>query len=191
MRFALLLLPLAAAACGDASDVLNEVEGDGATNEVAPVAEAEGKAIAPYGNGVVTLESQDNVAVTVLRLEEALEAAGFNIIAKVDHQANAGSVDLALEPATVIFFGRPESGTPLMQESPEAALDLPQRMAVYVKDGQTIIAANDPVWLASRHGIIEQKQRIDTIRATLEKLAQQAAGNEPLPQRAENTNEVE
>ncbi len=63
-----------------------------------------------------------------------------------------------------------------MQAAPEASLDLPQRMAIYVKDGKTVIAYNDPVWLASRHGITEQQERLDAISAALKGLAEKAAG---------------
>ena len=191
MRFLLLAPLLALAACGDAADVLGNDEAVTPAGNDTGETEAEGAAVSSYGNGVVTLESQNNVATTVSRLEQALEENGFGVVAKLDHQANAGRVDLSMPPATVIFFGKAEVGTPLMQESPEAALDLPQRMAVYRKDGKTVIAYNDPVWLASRHGIVGQGGRLDTISAALEQLAQVAAGNDETAQEDAATNEVE
>ncbi|NNC47861.1 MAG: DUF302 domain-containing protein [Sphingomonas sp.] len=177
MRILILSTALLLAGCGDAADVLGNAEKK-VGNETTQT-EAEGAAVSSYGNGVVTIESPDDVATTIERLEAALEDAGFGIVAKLDHQKNAGKVDLDLPPAVVISFGKPEAGTPLMQEAPEAALDLPQRMAVFVKDGATVIAYNDPVWLASRHGIIGQKERLDAMSAALEGLAQAAAGNTP------------
>lgn len=189
MRTLILSTALLLAGCGDAADVLGNAEDETVGNATTQT-EAEGAAISSYGNGVITLESPDDVATTVERLEAALEEAGFGIVAKLNHQENAGKVDLELPPATVIFFGKPEAGTPLMQEAPEAALDLPQRMAVYAKDGATVIAYNDPAWLASRHGIVDQKDRLDAMSAALEGLAQAAAGNAP-PAGDAATNEVQ
>ena len=170
MRFSFIITALMLSACS--SDV-EPVEND--TNAVDEPVET-GMAVAPYGNGVVTLDSPDDVPTTVARLEEALDAGGFTIIAKLDHQDNASKAGLDLAPATVIFFGKPEAGTPLMHEAPEASLDLPQRMSIYVKDGRTIIAYNDPVWLASRHGITGQDERLDKISEALKLLAERAAG---------------
>lgn len=58
-------------------------------------------------------------------LRNTLEAnPNISIVAEVDHQANAASVDLTLNPIRIIFFGNPKLGTPLMQKNQLAGLDL-------------------------------------------------------------------
>lgn len=141
--------------------------------------EASGKAVSSYGNGVVTLESKGTVAESVERVEKAMEKGGITLLAKVDHQQNASGADLEMAPATTLFFGKPEVGTHLMLQSPEAALDLPQRMAIYQDhDGRVIIAYNDPVWLATRHDVTGQEERLKNISSALETLAHAAAGTQ-------------
>ena len=75
--------------------------------------------------------SPHNVADTVERLQGAIEEGGAKIIATVDHAAAAAQADMELRPATLIIFGNPRTGTPLMQETPTMALALPLRIAVY------------------------------------------------------------
>ncbi|MCJ8190105.1 DUF302 domain-containing protein [Sphingomicrobium aestuariivivum] len=142
--------------------------------------EASGKEVATFGNGVKTVASDASVEETVERLEAALEEGGFTTVAKLDHASNAASVELDMGPAVSIFFGKPEVGTHLMRVAPSAALDLPQRMAVYRDaEGVTQVSYNSPIWLASRHGIEAQDDRIETISGALEGLAMAAAGRGP------------
>ena len=136
-----------------------------------------GGEVAAFGNGIQRVESSGTVAETVERLEAALSENGFSVVARVDHEMNAGYADLDLGPAVTIVFGKPEVGTHLMRAAPGAALDLPQKMAVYREnDGKVMIAYNSPVWLASRHGIEGQDDRTDGIAQALEALATAAAG---------------
>ncbi|MCJ7422145.1 DUF302 domain-containing protein [Sphingomicrobium astaxanthinifaciens] len=141
---------------------------------------ASGEEVATFGNGVKTVTSDAGVEATVARLEAALEAGGFGIVARLDHSSNAASVELDMSPAVSIFFGKPEVGTHLMRAAPSAALDLPQRMAVYQDaEGLTQVAYNSPLWLASRHGIEGQEQRLEAVAGALEQLAMAAAGKGP------------
>ena len=127
--------------------------------------EASGTTRSSYGSGVVTITAKGSVQDVMDRLEAAIEEGGFTVVTRLDHQQNAAGVDLEMRPSQVILFGKPEVGTHLMMASPEAALDLPQRMAVYAdEEGKTIIAYNAPLWLATRHDVSEQEQRIEAIR---------------------------
>ena len=75
----------------------------------------------------MTLEAQGTVAEAADRLVAAIEDAGARVVARIDHQANAASVDLELPPATKVIFGNPGLGTPVMQQDIRAAFHLPQR----------------------------------------------------------------
>ena len=78
----------------------------------------------------------------------------ISIVAEVDHQANAASVDLELNPTKIIFFGNPNLGTPLMQQNQVAGLDLPQKILIYQKAEEEVYAGfNNTTYLSSRHGL--------------------------------------
>jgi uncharacterized protein (DUF302 family) len=67
---------------------------------------------------------------TLERLTRAITAAGMTILATIDHAANARSVGLTMPPTTVLIYGSPKGGTPVMVAAPLAALDLPLRVLV-------------------------------------------------------------
>lgn len=103
----------------------------------------------------LTLASAHDHATTVERLVAAIEQRGFTIVHRVDHAAAAQGAGLALDPATVIVFGNPKGGTPLMQAAPTFALDLPLRVLVWQRDGKVQIAYHAPANVAAMHGAKE------------------------------------
>jgi uncharacterized protein (DUF302 family) len=105
------------------------------------------------GDGLVTLPSIHDFATTLRRLTQALEAKGLTIFASVDHAAGAASVGMTLRPTTVVMFGNPAGGTPLMQVAQTAGIDLPLKALVWQgEDGGVRLSYNDPGWIMERHG---------------------------------------
>ena len=131
-------------------------------------------------DGLVTLESDADVEESVERVKEAIdEKEALGLMAEFDHEANAESVDRDLPPTTVLVFGNPDLGTPLMQASQTLAIDLPQKLLVAERDDGTVaVTYNDPTYLAERHGIEDEDDRIETVSNALSSLADVAAGNE-------------
>ena len=129
--------------------------------------------------GLVVMASPHSVDSTAARLERALRAAGpISIMAHVDHAANADSVDRSLPPTQLFIFGNPALGTPLMQTSRTAAIDLPQKMLVWADStGQVRLAYNDPQYLAGRHGIAGRDDELQKISTALRTLARRATGS--------------
>jgi uncharacterized protein (DUF302 family) len=79
--------------------------------------------------------------LTVERLSLAITGAGMTIFAQIDHAANARDAGMAMPPATVLIYGDPKGGTPVMIAAPLAALDLPLRVLVREReDGVTTIS---------------------------------------------------
>ena len=64
------------------------------------------------------LESAFGFSETLQRLRAALEAKGFAIMATIDHRAAAEAVGLEMPPTTVLVYGNPRGGTPLMLAKP-------------------------------------------------------------------------
>lgn len=133
-----------------------------------------------FDNGLITLRSAHDFSATLGRLSAILEAKAITIFTRVDHAAGAASVGLALRPMTLLIFGNPLAGTPLMQDAPTAGIDLPLKMLVWQDAGDTVnLSYNDPSWIASRHGLEsgDSRQDVTAMAATLEALARHATGS--------------
>jgi uncharacterized protein (DUF302 family) len=91
--------------------------------------------------GIAEHESAFDFERTIERLEQVLTEHGMTIFGRVDHAAGARAVGLSMLPATVLTYGNPKGGTPIMTAAPLAALDLPLRVLVRQReDGKTAIA---------------------------------------------------
>jgi len=105
-------------------------------------------------NGLITTASRHSAAETLARLRAALKQRELTVFAQVDHAAGAASVGLVLRPTTVVIFGNPKGGTPLMQEAQTTGIDLPLKMLVWEDGfGRAQVSYNDVAWIAQRHGL--------------------------------------
>lgn len=128
-------------------------------------------------DGIEIIQSEQSVEETTDRLEKVLKDNGLNIFEKVNHQEGATSVNMDLPPTTVLIFGNPKLGTPLMQCAPTTAIDLPQKMLIWEdEDGQVNVGYNSPDYLKKRHNIEGCDQELQKISGALKKFAQAAAG---------------
>lgn len=151
MKLILLLFATTIFSCGD--DTTVTIDGSDNTNE--PDETEEPTSNPPNVLGMDYTRSKVSVDETYAALRGTLEAnPNISIVAEVDHQANAASVDLMLNPTKIIFFGNPNLGTPLMQKNQLAGLDLPQKIVVYQNNGEEVYAAfNNTTYLSTRHGL--------------------------------------
>lgn len=78
----------------------------------------------------MVFESKYDFSKTINVLEETLKEKGMTIFAQIDHQAAAKDSGLTMQPATVIVYGTPKAGTPLMVKDPMLALQLPLKVLV-------------------------------------------------------------
>ena len=101
--------------------------------------------------GVVTKLSPLPVAGTVAKLTGILSAKGVKLFAVIDQSAEARQAGLSLRETTLVIFGSPVAGTPVMAASPLAALDLPLKVLVWDDDGQTSVTYYSPAAVAARH----------------------------------------
>ena len=86
---------------------------------------------------VVTQVSRQSVASTVAKLTGMISAKGMRLFAVIDQAAEARQAGLALRETTLVIFGSPEAGTPVMAASPLAALDLPLKVLIWADGDQT------------------------------------------------------
>lgn len=75
-------------------------------------------------------ESKYDFEKTVSVLTETFKEKGMTVFAQIDHQKAAKEAGLEMQPATVIVYGTPKAGTPLMVKDPSLALQLPLKVLV-------------------------------------------------------------
>ena len=140
------------------------------------LAAAAALAAAPaLADDMVRKTSPHDVPTTVDRLESAFEGTNIKVIARVDHAGAAAKAGMELRPTTLLIFGNPEHGTPLMQESQTIGLDLPMRVLVYEDaEGQTHVLYHEPEELAEEHGIDDDHEMIEKMTGGLDKLTDKA-----------------
>lgn len=83
----------------------------------------------------LVLESKYGFSETLNVLNQTLTQKGMTIFATIDHQDAAHKNGLTMQPATVLIYGTPKVGTPLMIKDPSLALQLP--LKVLVTEAQT------------------------------------------------------
>lgn len=104
--------------------------------------------------GIVAFASLRAFDETLRRIRSALGDHGATVFATIDHQAAAKEAGLTMPPTTVIVFGNPRLGTPLMLARPSVALDLPSKVLVAEDaQGHVTVSLNAAAWLVGRHGL--------------------------------------
>jgi uncharacterized protein (DUF302 family) len=111
-------------------------------------------------DGLITKPSSYSVKETIARFEAAVkqrEGAGFTVFMEIDHAAAAKKFGLDMRPRTVIVFGNPKLGTPIMVKKPLLAIDVPPKALVWEDDqGEVWLSYNSADYLYKtiypRHG---------------------------------------
>ena len=101
----------------------------------------------------VTKISGRSVSDTVARLTELVAAKGMRLFAVIDQAAEARKAGLQLRETTMVIFGSPVAGTPVMVAEPLAALDLPLKVLVWADAQQTKVSYDSPAAIARRRGL--------------------------------------
>ena len=101
--------------------------------------------------GIVTKISPRSVADTVTRFAGILGAKGVRVFDVIDQAAAAREVGQQLRDTTLVIFGSPAAGTPVMVAAPLAALDLPLKVLIWDDAGQTKVTYVAPAELAARY----------------------------------------
>jgi uncharacterized protein (DUF302 family) len=103
--------------------------------------------------GVTTKLSPRSVAATVSRLTGILSAKGLKVFAIIDQSEQAREAGLRLRETTLVIFGNPAAGTPVMEAAPLAALDLPLKILIWADGSRTNVTYYSPVAIAARYGL--------------------------------------
>jgi uncharacterized protein (DUF302 family) len=102
---------------------------------------------------ITTKISPRSVSETVSRLTGILTAKGLKVFDVIDQAAEARHVGMDLRETTLVLFGNPAAGTPVMVAAPLSALDLPLKVLIWDDGGQTKVTYYGPAALAARYGL--------------------------------------
>jgi uncharacterized protein (DUF302 family) len=80
-----------------------------------------------------------------------VQEKGLTLFAVIDQSAAAREVGLELRATTLVIFGSPLAGTPVMAASPLSALDLPLKVLIWSDGGQTKVSYYSASALAARY----------------------------------------
>jgi uncharacterized protein (DUF302 family) len=102
---------------------------------------------------VTTKVSPRSVAATVARLTGILSANGMKVFAVIDQSEEAREAGQQLRETTLVIFGSPAAGTPVMDAVPLAALDLPLKILIWADGSRTNVTYYSPAAIAARYGL--------------------------------------
>jgi len=104
--------------------------------------------------GVASIPSPYPFGETVRRLLSAFAGHGLTIFATIDQAAAAAAVGLTMPPTTLIVFGNPKAGTPLMLAQPLCGIDLPLKVLVTESTpGEIRVSFNTATYIIERHSL--------------------------------------
>jgi len=127
-------------------------------------------------SGFERLESALSFEETLSRAQNAISKRGFKTFAVIDHAKGAASIDASLNPTTLIVFGNPKGGTPLMQSAQTMGLELPLKMLVFENaDGSVMLAWPIVSDAFDRHGVTGRDAILAKVTGALSAIAQEAA----------------
>ncbi|KRR18728.1 DUF302 domain-containing protein [Bradyrhizobium retamae] len=112
-------------------------------------------------DGIITKSSNHSVKDTISRFGAAVksrEGAGFIVFTEIDHAAAGKKFGIDMRPRTVLIFGNPKLGTPVMAKTPLLAIDNPPKALVWEDDqGKVWLSYNSADYLYKtiypRHGL--------------------------------------
>jgi uncharacterized protein (DUF302 family) len=112
-------------------------------------------------DGIITKSSNYSVGDTISRFAAAVksrEGAGFTVFTEIDHAAAGKKFGIEMRPRTVVIFGNPKLGTPVMAKTPLLAIDNPPKALVWEDDqGKVWLSYNSADYLYKtiypRHGL--------------------------------------
>jgi uncharacterized protein (DUF302 family) len=103
---------------------------------------------------IVTIPGFSSVIETIDIITKTLTGNGITIYAMIDQESEAHKAGLTLKPLSLLIFGNPKGGIPLMNANPLSGLDLPLKILVWEDDKHKIwISYNSFDYLQNRFGL--------------------------------------
>jgi uncharacterized protein (DUF302 family) len=84
-----------------------------------------------YALDIISIPSRHPVTETMNQLQNAFQAKGITVYARIDQKAEAAKAGLELKSMELMIFGNPKAGVPLMNKEPLVGLDLPLKVLAW------------------------------------------------------------
>jgi uncharacterized protein (DUF302 family) len=138
-----------------------------------------GLSTAVAADGLISIKSSYPALETMNRFEAQVKERGLTVFARIDHAAGATKIGKTLAPTELLIFGNSQGGTPLMECSQTAGIDLPLKVLVWENSAKQVwLGYNDPSYLAARHGA-SQCPVVENLKKTLAAISQAALSAVP------------
>ncbi|HEY1655077.1 MAG TPA: DUF302 domain-containing protein [Candidatus Tumulicola sp.] len=124
----------------------------------------------PTDPTATTRTSRFSYSETIATLSQAIVSTGNALFATIDQAAAAAKVGLQLRPTTLIVFGNPKGGTPLMDAFPLTALELPLKLLVWEAEGTVNVSYVPAAGLAARYGVTGMESILQNMDRALDAL---------------------
>ncbi|HAO0324854.1 TPA: DUF302 domain-containing protein [Escherichia coli] len=104
---------------------------------------------------MITVKSSSafDYTTTRERLIKSVNENGLVLFGEFDHAKEAQNIGLSMPPTTVLIFGNPKGGTPLMLAHPDLALDLPFRVLISKQPDDTTLVSYHSAEELQRYGL--------------------------------------
>lgn len=127
-------------------------------------------------DGMLTQKSVFSVEETTNRMENILKEKGMTVFNRINHSEGAAGVGIDLRDTSLLIFGNPKAGSPLMKCQQSIAIDLPQKALIWEdENGDVWISWNDPQYLVNRHVVEGCGEVIANIEKALAGISRAAA----------------
>ena len=104
--------------------------------------------------GALSIKSPYLFTDTVQYLLSAFKKQNIKVFAIIDQRKEAIAVGLEIPPTTLIIFGNPKVGTPLMIAEPLSGLDLPLKVLISeVAPDDIRVSFNSAKYILERHSL--------------------------------------
>ncbi len=124
---------------------------------------------------MITIDSAYAYEETFQRLVSGINARALTVFAAIDHSGGARDFGLDLAAESVLVFGHPRTGTPLMRSDPRIGIELPLRVLVWAQDGRVRVGYNDPREWERSYSVSEHRQILEAMATLLDALAHEVA----------------
>ncbi|MEM9987956.1 MAG: DUF302 domain-containing protein [Pseudomonadota bacterium] len=120
------------------------------------------------------VESSLGHSGTLSSLLEALDRRDLMVFAMIDHAASAENIEMELDASTLVIFGNPRGGTPLLQAEPLLGAELPLRALIYQEGDQVYLAITGIDYLERQYGLSDHRNVTENLREMVSAIAVEA-----------------
>lgn len=120
----------------------------------------------------ISIKSPVDFEQTLSGIEATIKEMDLTLFSKIDHAKAAQQAGLEMQPTTLLLYGNPKAGTPLMQENILVGLELPLKTLVWMDtEGQTWMSYKDMDAIATMYEL-NTNPAINIIKNVLARLHQ-------------------